>query len=65
MSSLRVPSVGPIVGHTTDKSSRIWIRGAQRGDSGSNLDEDKRTVGVIAIVEKGGVAVPEDQRRAY
>ena len=65
MSSLRVPSVGPIVGHTTDKSSRIWIRGAQRGDSGSNLDEDKRTVGVIVIVEKGGVAVPEDQRRAY
>ena len=65
MSSLRVPSVGPIVGHTTDTSSRIWIRGAQRGDSGSNLDEDKRTVGVIAIVEKGGVAVPEDQLRAY
>ena len=25
MSSLRVPSFGPIVGHTTEYSSRIWI----------------------------------------
>jgi len=41
---LRPPSLGPIVGHTTDSSARIWIRGAEVGDS--------RTVGIAALYEK-------------
>ncbi len=41
---LRPPSLGPIVGHTTDSSVRIWIRGADVGDS--------RTVGIAALYEK-------------
>lgn len=65
MSSLRVPSFGPIVGHTTSSSSRIWIRGAQRGERGAELDEDKRTIGVITIVEVNGVPVPKEEQRAY
>jgi len=65
MSSLRVPSFGPIVGHTTDTSSRIWIRGAQQGDRGADLDEDKRTIGVIAMVSKNDVAIPHGKQRAY
>ncbi len=65
MSRLRAPSIGPIVGHTTDTSCRLWIRGAGRGDSGSDLSEDRRTVGVISIIEVDGVAVPNAQGRAY
>lgn len=38
---LRPPSLGPIVGHTTTNSARIWIRGADIGEH--------RTVGVAAL----------------
>ena len=38
---LRVPSLGPIVGHATSTSTRVWIRGAEAGDH--------RTVGIAAI----------------
>ncbi len=48
-SILRAPSVGPIVGHTTATSSRIWIRG--------NETDESRTVGVAALY-CGGVYVP-------
>ena len=42
---LRAPSVGPIVGHTTDTSVRLWIRAADV--------PDLRTVGVAALYEWG------------
>ncbi|HZI07204.1 MAG TPA: alkaline phosphatase D family protein [Archangium sp.] len=42
---LRPPSVGPIVGHTTDTSVRLWIRAADVADL--------RTVGVAALYEPG------------
>ena len=41
---LRPPSLGPIVGHTTEKSVRVWIRGAEVGEN--------RTVGVAALYLK-------------
>jgi alkaline phosphatase D len=50
MASLRAPGLGPIVGHTTQSTCRIWIRAGDPGDSGPVLDEDRRTVGVIGIV---------------
>lgn len=40
---LRPPSLGPIVGHTTEKSLRVWMRGADA--------EDQRTVGVAALYQ--------------
>jgi len=52
MSSLRAPGLGPIVGDTTDTTCRIWIRAKDPADSGANLDEDRRTVGLIGMVEK-------------
>jgi alkaline phosphatase D len=42
MNMLRTPSVGPIVGHVTSNSARIWIRGCTD-------DEDMRTMGVAAL----------------
>lgn len=43
-------SVGPIVGHTTDTSARIWARAHENADAA-------RTIGVAAIFEGGkGVA---------
>lgn len=53
MSSLRVPQLGPIVGHTTDTSARIWIRGSS-DDAGANIDSGRRTIGVIAVTHEGG-----------
>lgn len=43
--ALRAPGLGPIVGYTTDVSSRIWIRG--------NETDDSRTVGVAALYLAG------------
>ena len=51
MSSLRKPGLGPIVGDTTHKTCRIWIRAGDPGDTNASLDEDRRTVGVIGIVK--------------
>jgi alkaline phosphatase D len=46
MNMLRIPSVGPIVGHVTDNSARIWIRGFAE-------DKDMRTIGVAALFLNG------------
>lgn len=51
MSSLRPPGLGPIVGDTTATTCRIWIRADDPGDTNASLDEDRRTVGVIGIVQ--------------
>lgn len=53
MSSLRPPRLGPIVGHTTDTSARLWIRGGA-SDEGAAFEESRRTLGVIAIVAENG-----------
>lgn len=53
MSSLRPAHLGPLVGHTTDKTARLWIRGGSP-DEGANVDQHRRTVGVIAIIEESG-----------
>lgn len=43
---LRSPSVGPIVGHTTSTSTRIWMRGSEEAPG--------RTVGVAALYDAKG-----------
>lgn len=50
MSAIRVPSLGPIIGHTTAHSCRVWLRGHE--------SEDNRTIG-IAILQKDGLSLPE------
>jgi len=65
MSTLREPSLGPIVGHTTDRASRIWIRGAEVGDEDANLSEDTRTIGVLAVAAKDFKPIPVDSRPAF
>ena len=57
MPALRGASLGPIVGHTTDTTSRIWIRGAEPDDRGANQESSRRTVGVIALTEFKGRAI--------
>lgn len=46
---LHVPSLGPIVGHTTTSSARIWARGPDIGDA--------RTVAVAALFDNGRYVV--------
>lgn len=55
MTHLRAPGLGPIVGHTTANSARIWIRGAEDSASSDRALEMERTVGVAAIfAQKSG-----------
>ena len=60
MATLREPSLGPIVGHTTDKTCRIWIRGVDPNDRGAYQHSKRLTVGVIALMEanEGGNSGP-------
>lgn len=53
MSQLRSAHLGPIVGHTTATSARIWIRGSI-SDEGGDIDSTRRSVGVIAITKENG-----------
>ncbi len=52
--SLRAAKVGPIVGHTTDISARIWVRADSQTDTSIGLDSGIRTIGVIAVISKDG-----------
>ncbi len=65
MSTLREPSLGPIVGHTTDSSCRLWIRGADPRDQHADLAADRRTVGVITVVAKNGNPIPVANRPVF
>ncbi|MCP4662887.1 MAG: alkaline phosphatase family protein [bacterium] len=63
MSSLRPPFLGPIVGHTTSKSCRLWIRGSENRDEEAALAEDRRTVGVTTVLEDNGQPVADRANR--
>jgi alkaline phosphatase D len=51
MASIRAPGLGPIIGHTTDTTCRVWIRGGDPGDTDVHLDANRRTVGIVGVVE--------------
>ncbi|MEE3215643.1 MAG: alkaline phosphatase D family protein [Pseudomonadota bacterium] len=55
MSGLRSPDIGPIVGHTTAHSCRLWVRGIAPSDDGVDLSASLRTVGLVAVVEDNGM----------
>ena len=63
MSNLRAPGLGPIVGHTTDTTCRVWIRADDPADSGVQLDPQRRTVGIAGVFAEGGKRL--GQPRAY
>ncbi|MCP3869460.1 MAG: alkaline phosphatase family protein [Gammaproteobacteria bacterium] len=54
MSGLRAPGLGPIIGHTTDRTCRLWIRATDAMDDGPGLSSMRRTVGLITVVRKAG-----------
>lgn len=57
MSSLRIPGLGPIVGHTADDCCRIWVRAGDPEDEKTELSSTRRTLGVITIIAKEGKAI--------
>lgn len=59
MSTLRTPSLGPIVGHTTDTSCRLWIAASDALDE-KGVAEDIRTIGVIGVVSSNGRVAAEN-----
>lgn len=42
------------MGHTTDRSSRIWIRADPAADAGDHPGSGRRTLGVAGVVAKNG-----------
>ena len=56
MSSLKPPSLGPIVGHTTATSCKLWLR-AQ--------DSNTFQVGVVAVLEKASKPLKEGKCSIY
>jgi alkaline phosphatase D len=65
MSSLRPPGLGPIVGHTTDRSCRLWIRALDPADKGPDLADDRRTIGVLTVMAEAGNDLPLDRRPVF
>ena len=51
MTMLRPPTLGPIVGHTTDTSCHLWIRAADPADRNEALADDRRTIGVLCVMK--------------
>ena len=49
MSTVRAPGLGPIVGHTTHTTARIWIRAASVDEHGADVARHRRTIGVVAV----------------
>lgn len=62
MSGLREAKLGPLVGHTSHESSRIWIR-AEDSETGAGSEE--RTLGVIAIVPAKDLENAPEKSQAY
>jgi len=54
LSGIRPPGLGPIVGHTTDRTCRVWIRADDPADKGAALDADRRTLGLVAVLAANG-----------
>lgn len=59
MSTLRAPALGPVVGHTTHNSCRLWIAASNALDQ-KGLDEEVRTIGVLGVVGRNGKVKPGD-----
>lgn len=66
MSTLRPPGLGPIVGHTTDRSCRLWMQAASLDDDRKCVaDEDRRTIGVLVVVQRGDHVIPAPVRPVF
>ena len=63
MSSIRAPRLGPIVGHTTFNTCRLWIKAEDSGDDGRTLTENRRTIGVITVLKGKGKVDSKDPGR--
>lgn len=57
MAALRLPGLGPIVGHTTDTTSRIWVRADPETDGGDHPGAGRRTMAAIGVLSKDGEAL--------
>ena len=65
MSSLRPPGLGPIVGHTTDRSCRLWIQAPLGERAKAESEEDRRTLGVLVVMARAGLEIPPAQRPVF
>jgi alkaline phosphatase D len=50
MSALRPPGLGPLIGHTTEKSCRLWIQAPDPEGGPGGPGADRRSVGVLGLL---------------
>lgn len=55
MTTLRKPALGPIVGHTTHMSCRLWMSASSSAYKSDEIDS-QRSIGVIGVVKNGKVS---------
>ncbi len=60
MSTLRKPVLGPIVGHTTHESCRLWIAASNPDSVDEKQSEGRRTLGIIGVVKKEDNTIDTD-----
>ncbi len=53
MTGLTVPGLGPLVGHVTHDTARIWVRAHRETDREIIDDANSRTLGVLAVLSEG------------
>jgi alkaline phosphatase D len=51
--ALRPPGLGPLIGHTTHDSCRLWIQASDPEDRSGALASNRRTVGVLGVITTG------------
>src|SRR5690606_19440545 len=54
------PAVGPIIGHTTSNSCRLWIAAGDTGLTADGMQESVRTIGVIGVFDDKRQLVPPE-----
>lgn len=57
MSALRPPGLGPLIGHTTHNTCRLWIQAGDPEDKPGGLAANRRTIGVLGVVSDDGKKV--------
>ena len=64
MATLRLPGLGPIVGHATSTTSRIWVRASPDMDDGDHPGSTVRTIAVIGVT-RHDAKTPDPMRTFY
>ena len=53
------------MGHTTDRSCRLWIQAPLSEVAKVESEEDRRTLGVLIVTTRAGAPIPANERPVF